>query len=652
MHRRLLYIIILVLHICGEADGQEQNTKRDSLKTERDSVKIEHDSLQIERDSINYKAIEAYSKKSKLTRFFHGLIFKPVEKKTNPPTARSRVKKIIRYPRAEGKVIRNILISTFDPFGFNIQDTSIHPGSFPTRAGNNLHIKSQPGLIKNLLLFKESEIYDSLLINESMRLIRSQRYIRDVFLYSIPTSKKADSVDVYIRVSDIWSVLPAFSISPSTMKIGLTDINFAGTGSTLHGDLVQNRYENYSVARFSYLIPNIRRTFISLNIQNLFPGKHDMIEKYDFTRSYYSPSTSNLSYLFSDNTDLLRSFALERPFYTPLVKWAGGLFLGQIVIPMSYILADSTRYLASRSNIQDYWAARSWQIFKGFRADNRITSFVISGRLLITRYPGRSPEAVNVNVFDNENSFFAGIGINSRKYIQGMYIFNFGKVEDIPVGRAVGITTGFNEKETNRIYLGFNASWGEYYKFGYMSSHLEYGTFKSPTGFQQGAMTARINYFTRLLTIGNWKLRQFASPSLILGIKRLPSDNLTFREGMKGFEDLEYAGSRMMVLTLQTQSYPPWNFWGFNVGPYFYSSLGMLGNEDSGFKNSRLYSLFGVGVLIKNNYLTFNMFQVSMTFYPFVPGNGYNVFRANVYRTSDYGFRNFEVHKPGIVNYR
>jgi len=78
----------------------------------------------------------------------------------------------------------------------------------------------------------------------------------------------------------------------------------------------------------------------------------------------------------------------------------------------------------------------------------------------------------------------------------------------------------------------------------------------------------------------------------------------------------------------------------------------MLGNEDSVFKNSRLYSLFGAGLLIKNNYLTFNMFQISLTFYPFVPGNGYNVFRANAYKTSDYGFRDFEVQKPGIVDYR
>ncbi len=645
MHRRLPFIIILALNTCWQVNAQEQKIYRDSMKVERDS-------LIIKRDSSNYKAIETYSQKSKLTRFLHHLFFKPVDPKTGPQIRKSKIRKTKLYTKAAGKIVRNILITTFDPFGYNIRDTSSHPLDFLTKTGNYLHIKTHPAVFKNLLLFRKNDPYDSLLVNESMRLIRSQKYVRDVFLYSLPTSKITDSVDVYIRVSDTWSILPAFSLSGSTMKMGLSDINFAGTGSSLHGDLQHNRPEDYNVTRISYLIPNIRHSFISLNIQYLFPGKNDMVKNYEFSRSYYSPVTSNLLYLFSENKDIVRSIELTRSFYSPVAKWAGGVFMGQIIIAQSYILPDTIHYLASRTNIQDYWGARSWQIFKGYQADGRITSFILSGRLLRIRYPGRSPEALQANIFNNETSFFAGIGITSRKYIQDKYIFNYEKVEDFPVGRAIGITAGLNVQETNRAYLGFNTSWGNYYRFGYLATHLEFGTFKGLTGFQQGVATIRINYFTRLLTLGNWKIRQFIRPTLILGINRLPNDNLTFSEGMRGFENLEYSATRMVVLTLQTQSYPPWNLWGFHFGPYFFTSLGMLGNESSGFNKSRLYSLLGLGVLIKNNYLTFNTFQISITFYPFVPGNGYNIFKTNAYKTSDYGFRNFEVTKPGIIDYR
>jgi hypothetical protein len=652
MHRRLLFIFILALNFCSLAEGQEKRIIRDSIKIEKDSVKIGRDSLKVEQDSLNYKAIETYSQKSKLTRLLHHLIFKTVDPKTGQKVTKSRIRETKSYRRAEGKIVRGIFITTTDPFGYNIQDTSVHPLSFPARAANSLHLKTQSAIIHNLLLFKQNEQYDSLLVTESMRLIRSQKYVRDVYFYSLLNSAKADSVDVYIRVSDIWSLVPAFNWSESTMRIGLTDNNFIGMGSRLHAEMERNRTEDYNVTRISYLIPNIRRSYISLNIQNQFPGDNDMVKNFQFQRSYYSPVTSNLQYLFSENENIIRSIELKRLFYSPVTKWAGGIFLGQMILPQSYIFQDTIRFLASRTNIQDYWGAKSWQLFKGSWSEGRITSLILSARALITRYPGRPPEAVTANVFRNENSYFSGIGITSRNYLQDKYIFNFGKVEDIPVGRAIGITLGINSQETNRLYLGLNVSWGNYYRFGYLTTHLEYGTYKGQKGFQQGVFTGRINYFTRLLTIGNWKLRQFARPTLIFGVNRFPSDNLTFSEGMKGFEDLEYSASKMMVLTLQTQSYSPLNLWGFNFGPFVFTSLGMLGNEASGFSKSHLYSLFGFGVLIKNNYLTFNIFQISVTFYPYVPGQGYNIFKTNAYKTSDYGFRDFEMSKPGVVNYR
>jgi hypothetical protein len=45
----------------------------------------------------------------------------------------------------------------------------------------------------------------------------------------------------------------------------------------------------------------------------------------------------------------------------------------------------------------------------------------------------------------------------------------------------------------------------------------------------------------------------------------------------------------------------------------------------------------------------FNTFQISFSFYPYIPENRYNLFRTNAYKTTDYGFRDFEVSKPGIV---
>jgi hypothetical protein len=100
---------------------------------------------------------------------------------------------------------------------------------------------------------------------------------------------------------------------------------------------------------------------------------------------------------------------------------------------------------------------------------------------------------------------------------------------------------------------------------------------------------------------------------------------------------------------LQTQSYAPWNFIGFRFGPYLTFSLGKLGDAATGFRNSRMYSQIGLGVLIKNDHLVINTFQVSFAFYPVIPGIGQNVFRANSFRTADFGLHDFEIGKPEIV---
>jgi len=107
-----------------------------------------------------------------------------------------------------------------------------------------------------------------------------------------------------------------------------------------------------------------------------------------------------------------------------------------------------------------------------------------------------------------------------------------------------------------------------------------------------------------------------------------------------------------MLIVLQTQSYAPWNLAGFRFGPYLNFSFGMLGNEISGFGHSRMYPQIGMGVLIRNDYLVIKYFQLSFAFYPSIPGNGDNVFKANPFRTTDFGFQDFIIGKPAIVEFR
>ena len=160
-------------------------------------------------------------------------------------------------------------------------------------------------------------------------------------------------------------------------------------------------------------------------------------------------------------------------------------------------------------------------------------------------------------------------------------------------------------------------------------------------------------FFTELLEVGKWKIRQFIKPQITIGLNRFLTDSLTINDGVgiDGF-DGEISGTKRILVKFQTQTYAPWDLLGFRFGPYLIYSIGMLANEKSDFKNSRLYSQIGLGLLIKNDNLVFNTFQFSVAFYPLIPGDQYNVFKINSIKTGDFGFRNFEVNKPYVQEYR
>ena len=71
-------------------------------------------------------------------------IKKKPEKKKN---TFNKVRKT-NFATYEGKIIRNININTFDPFGYSANDSTETPKNFFLRAGNSLHIKTKKLAIK------------------------------------------------------------------------------------------------------------------------------------------------------------------------------------------------------------------------------------------------------------------------------------------------------------------------------------------------------------------------------------------------------------------------------------------------------------------------------------------------------------------------
>ena len=233
------------------------------------------------------------------------------------------------------------------------------------------------------------------------------------------------------------------------------------------------------------------------------------------------------------------------------------------------------------------------------------------------------------------------------------YVFRFGTAEDVPVGITYGIVIGYQYKNSDRSYWGVNHSWGNFFKWGYFGTNFEYGTFINESYRTEGTLKVSINYFSGLFSIGKWKFRQFAKPEFTMGFHRPSYDRLTLNDGygLNGFNSAVLSGTSRMLFTIQTQSYAPWNVWGFRFGPYLNFTFGMLGDGETVFRNSRLYPQLGLGVLIRNDYLVISNIQLSFAFYPTIPGKGNNIFKTNPFRTTDFGFPDFVIGKPSVIEF-
>jgi len=625
MHLKFKLILIILLAVCSF-----ENCYSQVKPVEKDSSRM-------------YRNIQKYSEKRKFTKLLHKFIFEPLEKKNANPIRKPKKRD---YKSYEGKIIRKINVETLDPFGYSEIDTTRKPKNWAERTGNRIHLKSKELAIRNLLLLKRNKPLDTLLVRETERLIRTQRYVSRVYITAQLASKNSDSVDINIRVLDSWSLIPKGSISSSRTTIELNDRNFFGTGHQFENKFSNRNTDGKNAYFTRYTIPNVMNTFIK----------------------------TTLSYQIDLNNYYSKSINVERVFYSPFAKWAGGFYLDQQF--RSDTLQNKNLVYGKQNfkyNSHDYWLGHSIRIFNGNTEEERTSNLILAGRFLDVRYK-ESPtiEFDSIDFYSGERFFMGGIGISSRQFVEDKYIFNNGITEDVPVGKIYGITSGYQIKNgRGRLYVGARAAYGNYFKWGYLSTNFEYGTFFRDSKAEQTAFSFQANYFTNLLELGRWKFRQFIKPQVILGTNRLDSngDRLTLNEssgfqgnygagyqgnnaaGLRGFNSLLY-GTKKLVLSLQTQAYSPWNLWGFRINPYFNYSVAMIGDENRGLTKSRLYSTVGVGVVISNDFLVFSSFQLSLAFYPTIPGEGDNLFKTNTFETDDFGLQDFELGKPRTIIYK
>lgn len=601
-------LLFLVLVISSKGNAQTIDRKGDSISV--------------------YQGINDFSKKNKFSRFVYKLIFRESALKVDEliPFKPKKELKVVKKHQ-EGKIIRNITIETLDPFGFSVSDEKKIPKKKYEKIGNSAHIKTKEITIRNIMLLKKHDSLDAKLLYESERLIRSQRYIREVAIVPEEIPNNKDSIDLKVRVLDSWSLIPTGSLSSTDGSIKLTERNILGYGHLISGN-IKNRFDTRERAVYAqYSINNIKDTYFRFDL--------------DYANEF--------------NNDSKRSININRPFYSVIAKNAGGFYFENSLRTEQFPVLDTISLQNVSYDFQEYWYGRAFKINSKSNPERYFTNLILA-LTYNQKVFGRMPEATldPSNYFSNEKNWIGMIGVSKQKFYQDTFVFNYNITEDIPYGENIALIIGHQEKNSNsRMYTGLSVSYGKKYSFGYASGFAEWGSFYDAGFTEQTTFRLGLNYFSPLINLGSWRFRQFIKPTYVWGNNRDESfkDRLIFFEanGLPGFNS-RLNGTQKWTLSFQTQSYIPGSWYGFRFSPYFNITLGSLADEKALF-SSKVYPKFSIGALINNDFLVFNSFQISFSYYPTIPFEGDNIMKFNSFENTSLTLYDFQLSKPAYVKY-
>jgi len=118
---------------------------------------------------------------------------------------------------------------------------------------NKLHIKTKPEVIRRKLLFTSGDSFKKRSLDESTRLIRANRYIKDVDI--IPYEVCGRNVNIKVNTNDRWTLAPGVSFGKSGGKnksgMEIQENNLFGLGKSLSLNYKNNRERREKLLKYS-----------------------------------------------------------------------------------------------------------------------------------------------------------------------------------------------------------------------------------------------------------------------------------------------------------------------------------------------------------------------------------------------------------------
>ncbi len=465
-----------------------------------------------------------------------------------------------------GAIIGQILI---DPQNiFDLNDPKEDKKLF--RLANKLHYKTRSDVIRRQLLFHPGDTFSQRALDESERILRSQRYLYDAVVR--PVDYHDGVVDIAVTTRDVWTLNPGVSFGRKGGKnsggFELEELNILGTGTSV------------SLSHKSEVDRN----------SNLF----------EYKNKHVGGSWTSLALSYADNSDgSTRALDVERPFYSLTTPWAFGVAgfdddrvdslydLGEAVDKFRHKERNATVYGGWSNGLVNGWTRR-WLV--GATYDENIFDPVADWS---------SPA-----VIPNDRKFvypWIGLDIIQDDYIKERNRDQIGRTEDFHLGTQIRARLGWAGtafgSSDNAWILKLDASQG--YPLSNASTLLlSAGSAARVEGSQ--LQNALIEGAVRYYMQQSKKALFFATISGAAG-KRLDIDNqilLGGDNGLRGYPLRYQTGSSRALLTVEQRYFTNWYPWRlFRVGAAAFFDVGRTwGSTAIGKDNQGLLKDVGVGL--------------------------------------------------------
>jgi len=443
------------------------------------------------------------------------------------------------------------------------------------RLANRLHITTQPHVIAQQLLFAPGDRFSPEVIEESERILRSNRYIQDASID--PVQRDDGVVDIEVKTTDVWTLAPKLQFSRSggtnSSGFGVRETNLLGRGieveamvkSTVDRDSVVLKFDDQNVRDSWYGIAT------ALDVSS--DGHAYFL---DFGKPFYS--------LNSTDSNAVRYFDSDR--------------------------VDSL-YDHGELAAQYRHRTRNDEIFVGWsrgRRQNWVTRYTAGLAYEQHRFDAAGPDYLATPLLPEDRQFlypFVGIELVQDHYEKIENLDQIHRTEDRFLGTSLSARFGLaaagmgSDRSAMLTTIGARTSFGDpersvLFLSSGLNARLETG------GWRNLVLDMDARYYRRQ----SEKRLFFAGISGSLG-QALDLDQqleLGGDTGLRGYPLRYQAGEQRILLTLEQRVFTDWYPWRlFRIGAAVFFDAGRVwGPNALGVPNDGLLRDVGVGLRIGN----------------------------------------------------